>query len=635
MSTYIFDVESDGLLNNITKIHCLCYCELSTGSITSVTEYEDMVKFFSDPTSTLIGHNIYLYDIPAVEKVLGIKVQCKNIVDTLSISHYLHSSKPSSYKNGLEAYGVRFGVPKVKISEEQWSGVGMDVKEHQDLMISRCTEDVKINTNLWQEQEQQLFELYDGDAVEIKRLINYLNSKLDVLLEQQNNPIPLDIDLISLEIVRLESLVEEKKEPLRLAMPKIAVKLKVKKPKVIYKASGGLSVAGEKWFKLLEENEYPKDYEDDLEYVKSYEEPNPDSNQQVKEWLTNLGWIPTHFKFTRNKETNQFKQVPQIKSEYDDADICDSVKELIEQEPAIEHLASYSTIKHRLTIFKGFLRDMNEDMTLTAEALGWTNTMRLKHRKIVNLPKPSAPYAEHIRECLISGGGHYLLGSDLSGIEDATKQHYIYPYDPEYVDSMRTEDWDAHLDIALRAGLLNEEQVRQHKAGEVLYKEERHSAKTVNFSSTYKVGAKTLARNLKKTEKFAKSILDAFWKRNWAIKTFEADCITKVIGTQMWVQQPVSKFWYTLRSEKDIFSTVNQSTAVYVFDVWLAFSRRQGLKVSLQSHDEQLCKISDTVPQDVVTNMMNKAMEKVNNKLKLNVSIACSMDYGLNYKSVH
>ena len=635
MSAYVFDIESDGLLDNITKIHCLSYCEVCTGHITSVTNYEDIVGFFSDTTSTLIGHNIYLYDIPAIEKVLGIKVQYKNIVDTLSISHYLNSSKPSSYKNGLEAYGVRFGVPKVKISEEQWSGVGMDVKEHQDLMISRCTEDVKINTKLWQQQEQELFELYDGDAVEIKRLISYLNSKLDVLLEQQNNPIPLDINLIALEIVRLEALVEEKKEPLRLAMPKLPVKFKVKKPKVINKADGSLSVAGERWFKLLEDNQQPKDYEDDLEYIKSYEEPNPDSTQQVKNWLLDLGWIPTHFKFTRNKETNEFKQVPQIKSEYDDADICDSVKELLEQEPAIEHLASYSTIKHRLTIFKGFLRDMNEDMTLTAEALGWTNTMRLKHRKIVNLPKPSAPYAEHIRECLISGDGYYLLGSDLSGIEDATKQHYIYPYDPEYVDSMRTEDWDAHLDIALRAGLLTEEQVRQHKAGEVLYKEERHSAKTVNFSSTYKVGAKTLARNLKKTEKFAKAILEAFWKRNWAIKTFERDCITKVIGTQMWVQQPVSKFWYTLRSEKDIFSTVNQSTAVYVFDVWLAFSRRQGLKVILQSHDEQLCRISDTIPQDTVTNIMNKAMEQVNSKLKLNVPIACSMDYGVNYKSVH
>jgi len=635
MSAYVFDIESDGLLDNITKIHCLSYCEVCTGHITSVTNYEDIVSFFSDTTSTLIGHNIYLYDIPAIEKVLGIKVQYKNIVDTLSISHYLNSSKPSSYKNGLEAYGVRFGVPKVKISEEQWSGVGMDVKEHQDLMISRCTEDVKINTKLWQQQEQELFELYDGDAVEIKRLISYLNSKLDVLLEQQNNPIPLDINLIALEIVRLEALVEEKKEPLRLAMPKLPVKFKVKKPKVINKADGSLSVAGERWFKLLEDNQQPKDYEDDLEYIKSYEEPNPDSTQQVKNWLLDLGWIPTHFKFTRNKETNEFKQVPQIKSEYDDADICDSVKELLEQEPAIEHLASYSTIKHRLTIFKGFLRDMNEDMTLTAEALGWTNTMRLKHRKIVNLPKPSAPYAEHIRECLISGDGYYLLGSDLSGIEDATKQHYIYPYDPEYVDSMRTEDWDAHLDIALRAGLLTEEQVRQHKAGEVLYKEERHSAKTVNFSSTYKVGAKTLARNLKKTEKFAKAILEAFWKRNWAIKTFERDCITKVIGTQMWVQQPVSKFWYTLRSEKDIFSTVNQSTAVYVFDVWLAFSRRQGLKVILQSHDEQLCRISDTIPQDTVTNIMNKAMEQVNSKLKLNVPIACSMDYGVNYKSVH
>lgn len=625
---YVFDIESDGLLNEITKIHCLAYYAVDGGDdVQTLTAYEDISEFFSNENSVLIGHNIYLYDIPAIEKVLGIKVKYKQIVDTLSISHYLHSSKPASYKHGLEEYGVRYGIPKPPVYD--WKN------EHISVYLNRCVEDIKINTKLWEEQQEQLFELYEKDHTQIKRLINYLNSKLDVLLEQQKNPIPLDINLISSEIVRLEKLVVEKREPLKAAMPKLPVKNKANKPKNIYRANGSLSVSGEKWFRLLKENNIPEDREDSFEYIVSYDEPNPDSIPQLKDWLFSLGWQPTHFKFNRDKKTNEFKQVAQIKSEYDDTDICDSVKQLISVEPAIEHLASYSTIKHRITIFKGFLNDMNSDCTITAEANGWTNTMRLKHRKLVNLPKPSAPYSEHIRGCLIAPEEHYMVGTDLSGIEDATKQHYIYPYDPDYVDSMRTEDWDPHLDIALRAGLLTEEQINQHKSGEKSFKEERQSAKTVNFSSTYKVGKKTLARNLKKSEKFAGDILDAFWKRNWAIKAFERDCITKTVGEQMWVKQPVSGFWYTLRSEKDIFSTVNQGTAVYVFDVWLAFTRKLGLKVNFQAHDEQLLIIKNEIPQEEVKLKINKAIELVNKKLQLNVPISCSIDFGFNYKQVH
>lgn len=453
---YVFDIEADNLLDDITKIHCLSFTDASTLEVKSYTDREDIIKFFTDnPNKTLIGHKIYEYDIPAIEKVYGVKVTYANIVDTLSLSHYIHSSKPTSYKHGLESYGERFGVPKPKISD--WENLTIEEYVH------RCEEDVKINFKLWQEQQKQLFELYENDSETIKRLIAYINSKLDVLVEQYNNPIPLNVDLVASEINRLEKLVLEKREPLKEAMPKVPIKVKANKPKVVYKADGSLSVAGSRWFTLLQENGFPEDTEGTIEYVKDYEEPNPDSTSQLKDWLFSMGWEPTHFKFTRNKETNEFKQVPQIKSEYDDTDICDSVKELIEQNPAIEHLASYSTIKHRITIFKGFLRDMNKDGTITAEANGWTNTMRLKHRKLVNLPKPSAPYAEHIRECLVAPKGHYMVGSDLKGIEDATKQHYIYPYDPEYVDSMRTEDWDAHTNIAVVAGLMTEEEEKFFK----------------------------------------------------------------------------------------------------------------------------------------------------------------------------
>lgn len=627
MSAYVFDIEADNLLDDVTKIHCLCYQKIGEDEVKSVIDQDRIKKFFLQEDAILIGHNIYLYDIPAIEKVLGITCKYSMLVDTLSISHYIHSSKPSGFKHGLEYYGERFGVPKPKVDD--WENLSTEEYVH------RCTEDVRINFKLWQEQEKYLIELYEGNGEEVKRLIHYLNSKLDVIKEQYHNPIPLNIDLVASEITRLEKLVEEKREPLKQAMPKLPIKVKAKKPKAIYKADGNLSVHGEKWLTLLQEQGLSEDTEGEIEYVKSYEEPNPDSIPQLKNWLFSLGWNPTHFKYNRDKKTNEFSQVPQIKSEYDDTDICDSVKELVSVEPAIEHLASYSTIKHRITIFKGFLNDINKDGTITASANGWTNTMRLKHRILVNLPKPTAPYSEHIRECLVTSKGHYMIGSDLAGIEDATKQHYIYPYDPEYVESMQSEDWDAHLDIALRAGLLNEEQVAQHKSGEVLYKEERHSAKTVNFSSTYKVGAKTLARNLKKPEKFAKSILDAFWKRNWAIKAFEKDCKVKTIDSQMWVQQPVSRFWYTLRSEKDIFSTVNQGTAVYVFDVWIAFIRRQGIKIFGQWHDEYLSLIHNSISEQQLKQKTEAAMEKVNEKLKLNIKIRYSLDLGSNYRQVH
>src|SRR5690606_17126302 len=137
-----------------------------------------------------------------------------------------------------------------------------------------------------------------------------------------------------------------------------------------------------------------------------------------------------------------------------------------------------------------------------------------------------------IRACLMSGEGMSLCGADLSGIEDATKQHYIYPFDPEYVDSMRTDDWDAHIDMAVRAGLITEDDERFFKT----YKEDtasdedkvryknikkiRQEAKVVNFSATYSVGAKTLARNMKVDVKKAQKVLDAYWERNKAIKQF-------------------------------------------------------------------------------------------------------------------
>src|SRR5690606_3643579 len=117
----------------------------------------------------------------------------------------------------------------------------------------------------------------------------------------------------------------------------------------------------------------------------------------------------------------------------------------------------------------------------------------ISHRVLVNLPKPGNLYAENLRAVLTCGDGELMCGADLSGIEDATKQHYIYPYDPDYVDEMRTKDWDAHTNIAVIAGLMTKEDEQFFKTyekgtsegGDKRYaelKDIRQKAKTVNFS---------------------------------------------------------------------------------------------------------------------------------------------------------
>jgi len=104
----------------------------------------------------------------------------------------------------------------------------------------------------------------------------------------------------------------------------------------------------------------------------------------------------------------------------------------------------------------------------------------------------------------------------------------------------------------------------------------RKKAKVVTYSAVYGVGKQKLARETGMTVKEAGGLLEAYWKRNWAVKKVAQDQYTKEVGGYTWLKNPVSGFWHELRYDKDRWSTTNQSTAVYVFDSWLARARLKG-----------------------------------------------------------
>lgn len=622
MSYSVIDIETNGLLENVTKIHCMSVLLWTPSGAAhfAMTGYDDMRTFLLSQ-QTLVGHNIIRYDIPVLEKLLDIDLSHIRKVDTLGLSWYLY---PQRETHGLESWGETFGIPKPKITD--WKN--LPVEDY----IHRCNEDVQINFKLYQNQCQLLAKIYDGNVEAIKRITGYLSYKLECAREQEELGWKLDVGACKENLRTLQAEKESKRATLQQVMPVVHKTKIVSRPEKLYKKNGEVSEAGKKWFALMEAQGLPPWHMEAVKVITDTEAGNPNSHAQLKAWLHTLGWKPATFKYVKDSEDAPLRKIEQLT---DNGGLCESVKLLFEKEPKLEVLEGLFVISHRIGILEGFLRDVDSNGMLKACVHGFTNTLRFQHTVIVNLPTIHKPHGKMIRECLISPDkGWKLCGADMSSLEDNTKQHYMYYFDPQYVKEMRTPGYDPHLDIAQLAGMLTPEQVQAHKDGTENHSKVRKDAKVVNFSAVYGVGVTKMALTTGWTPAKCKALLETYWQRNWAVKKVANALKTKTIEGQAWVYNPVSKFWYSLRFEKDKFSTLNQGTGVYCFDTWINNVRKRGMRICGQFHDEIIIPIPER-ETDICKTILKEAIRETNDYLKLNVELGISIDIGDNYAQIH
>jgi len=608
----VFDIETDGL--DATKIHVLSW-EDDYGNIQSTHDYDDMRNFF-EQSKTLIGHNIIRFDIPVAEKVLGIKIKAK-LVDTLALSWYVNHTKP---KHGLETYGEYYNVKKPEVTD--WVNLTQEEYAH------RCNEDVKINSRLWRDLDIKLSKLYPNDQ-DKWQFIKYLSFKMECAAEQEALKWKVDIETAKGYLYVWEAEKDLKIVELAEAMPKQILTKVQQRPKVMYKKDGELSAHGEKFEELRKQYKQPDSVQSFV--VKTGErQGNPNSPEQVKEWLYSIGWVPRTFKFVRGPDGVE-RQVPQVRK---DGELCPSVTKLISEDPAVAILDGLSVLSHRIAVLKGII-ECESDGYVQATIAGMTNTLRFKHAKpLVNLPSVEKPYGKEIRGLLTAPEGYVLCGADMTSLEDTTKRHYMKPLDPDYVAEMSRDGFDPHLDLAKHAGIISQEDIDKHNSGEKSLKDLRKNYKVVNYSATYGVGAAKLARETGMTKKEAQKLLDAFWSRNWSVQKVASTLRKRELFGGMWVQNPVSKFWHSLRSEKDRFSTLNQSTGVYCFDVWVKKCRDKDVKTVGQFHDEIIALVKEGDQIETAINM-NYSIEEVNRQLRLNVDLGIDAQFGKTYADIH
>lgn len=159
----IFDLETDGLYHDATKIHCICIYDLDTeqtlifndqGNEQPITKGIQLLE----DADLVIGHNIIGYDLPLIHKLYPWFQRVDGVLDTLVLSRIYHAdmlktdqkrkwgNMPPKLlgRHSLESYGYRLGVYKGEFGKDT------DWKDWSQEMQDYCIQDVKVTQKLWQ-----------------------------------------------------------------------------------------------------------------------------------------------------------------------------------------------------------------------------------------------------------------------------------------------------------------------------------------------------------------------------------------------------------------------------------------------------------------------------------------------------
>ncbi|RTL04438.1 hypothetical protein EKK58_10510 [Candidatus Dependentiae bacterium] len=701
----VADFEADGLLREATKIHVLS-CRLVSGKNISIkgddhNRLKDFFKYHIDNSIPVVFHNGKTYDIPLAEKILGIDLSNLMVIDTLALSWYLNFDRN---RHGLGTFHEDYGIEKPVI--EDWEGLTYEEYEHrcstdvsinaslwndlkrrlieiytsaQEVIDSGAVGGKRLSSN-----EVLHIDQYRGSSVTeaINRILTFLMFKMDCARLQEDTGWGVDEELLdsSIEILSAESV--KAKAELESVMPSVPKYSDRKSPAKPFLKSGELSASGLAWEgikKLIEAKEVdelgnlkviPSNKEGVVKLLTSYEDANGNSPEQIKNFLFSKGWVPQTFKYERDDEAfnawiaskpregskrgewtawknsrPEDRAIPQITVAGEEGkELCPSLLELAEEVPEIRVYAKYCVLKHRLGVLKGFKRDLYKGK-LQARINGFTNTLRVQHTEIVNLPGVDKAYGEIVRGVLVAGKGRISVGSDLSSLEDRVKHHFMLPHDPAYVATMQQDDYDPHILMALTAGMVSEEEFEAFKRGVKTesVKAARRKGKTTNYASVYNAGAPKIAQAAGVSLAEGKVLHTAYWELNWAVKAIAEEQVVIVDRRgDKWLVNPINGFCYALRKESDRFSTLAQGTGSYFFDMWVdrildKMQEKYNKKTLTASfHDENILVIRDLQQyRGEFSSMIQGSIEEVNETYKLRRKLGCSTQFGYRYSEIH
>lgn len=463
MSRLVFDLEADGLLKDVTKVHCVGSYDLGTKEkfARSAPSIIDGLNHLYQ-ADELIGHNILGYDLPVLKKLYNWDPRpgCK-ITDTLPIARLIHPNirdkdilKPEFPKelrgrHSLEAWGYRLGILKNDYGKtadfSQWS------QELEDYMM----QDVAVSEALY-----RYLKPWD-----------YSQNAID--LEQKVYPI-------------CEKMTEAGWKFDTKKAQELTVSLVAKRDELESKLIAKFGTWQEVDKVLI-----PKRDDKKRGYVKGVPVTkyktvvfNPGSRVHIEKKLKELGWKPEVFTETGRAKLDE----PELLK-----------VNLPEAKDIIEYLLVQKRISQLSDGESGWLKLVDTEGYIHGSYI--TNgciTGRASHfgPNIAQVPSVDSPFGSECRELFTVPDGWLLVGADMQGLELRTLSHYLWHWDNGHYSKVVTEG-DPHEFNRQAAGLPTRANAKTFIYGWLYGAGDEKIGKIVN-------GTKAHGKKLK--EKFLKSI---------------------------------------------------------------------------------------------------------------------------------
>lgn len=136
---YVFDIEANGL-DDANQVWCLVAQNVATEELYSFVGHDAIRRWVSELPSdaVLVGHNAISYDIPTLNRILGVGLSLHRCVDTLVLSYLYHPHLPGGHS--LDAWGERLKYPKGSYSD--WT-------HYNERMLDYCQQDVRLTRRVF------------------------------------------------------------------------------------------------------------------------------------------------------------------------------------------------------------------------------------------------------------------------------------------------------------------------------------------------------------------------------------------------------------------------------------------------------------------------------------------------------
>ena len=399
MKTALFDLETDGLLDAVTKVHVMAVRCLATGTLRVFRQHQMQEGLlYLDTFDQLVGHNIIKYDMPVLAKLYGYTRHWSHCKDTLVLSRLvwgdivvwdlalIKAQKffPGQYigKYSLAAWGHRMGNHKGDYTGgwEAWS------QEMEDY----CVQDLSVTGSLWQ---RILDKQWAEESMNLEHQVAHICARQErygFLFDQ-----PAAIDLYG-KLVQRRMLIERDLKPVFGSRF-----LRDGKPFVPKRDNKTLGYSEGATFQKLAMVEF-----------------NPGSRDHIAIWLKAMrGWVPTEF----TKDGS-----PKV-----DEEVISKLPY-----PEIAGLKEYLLVSKRIgQIAEGkeaWLKKVHADGRMHGSVnTGGCVTGRMSHQgpNMGQVPATYSPYGAECRALFVVPKGKSLVGCDADALELRDLAGYMSRYD--------------------------------------------------------------------------------------------------------------------------------------------------------------------------------------------------------------